>query len=98
MSTNIKSILRWPLITAYVGILSLMLACMAIGIGSTRVDQGILQLDDGIVKVQDQNGDLAPVAGTSSFDMVGPVESMDPWMVAGKTLKTNESTQIVQDV
>lgn len=98
MSTNIKLILRWPLIMGYIGILSLMLACMAIGIGTSNVDQGILRLDSGIVKVQDQNGDLVPLAGTSSFEMVGPVESMDPWKVAGRTFKTNESTQIAQGI
>lgn len=95
MSTNIKSISRWTLIMAYLGLLSLMLACAALTGGSSKIEQGILQLDNGIVKVKDQNGDFTPLAGTSSFEMVGALDSMNPWAVAGKTLKINQSTQIV---
>jgi hypothetical protein len=94
MNTNIKFISRWTLIMAYLGILSLMLACAALAMASSNIEQGILQLDNGIVKVKDQNGDFVPLAGTSNFEMVGTLESMNPWTVADKTLKTNQSTQI----
>ena len=95
MSNN-KSVLRWPLLVGYLGILSFLLACMAIGVGSSAVEQGILQLDNGIVKVQDQNGNWEPLAGTSTFELVGTLENMSPWTIAGRTLETNESTQIAQ--
>jgi hypothetical protein len=92
MNKTKNSGLRWPFILGYIGILSLLLGCMAIGVGS--VEQGILQLDDGIIKVQDQNGDWVPLAASSSFELTGALENTDPWTVAGRILTTNESTQI----
>ena len=86
--------LRWTFLLGYLGILGFLLACTAIMGGASTVEQGILQLDDGIVKVQVQNGDLEPLAGTSSFELVAPLENTDPWTVAGRPLGTNESTQI----
>lgn len=94
MGTNNKSALRWLFIVGYLGIITSMLACMAIGIGSTDVEAGTIQLDNGEVEIVDENGNQVPVAGTSTFELVGALESMDPWTVAGKTLETNESTQI----
>ena len=95
MIKNRYSNLRWTFILAYLGILVFMVACIGIAVGSSDVEQGLLQLDDGVVKVQDENGDWVPMAGTSSFELVGTLESMDPWTVAGKTFKTNASTQKV---
>jgi hypothetical protein len=94
MGTNNKSVLRWLYIVGYLGIITPMLACMAIGIGSSNVEEGTLQIDNGAVEVQNQNGDFQPVAGPSTFELVGALESVDPWVVAGKTIETNESTQI----
>ena len=94
MKTNNRSTLRWPLLLGYLGIVSLLLACTAVGIGTTSVEQGLLQLNDGNVDIKDENGDWVPLAGTSSFDLVGSLESMDPWTVAGKTFETNASTKI----
>jgi hypothetical protein len=73
-----------------------MLACAGTAIGSTS-DQ-ILQIDDGVVEVEDENGDWVPVAGDATFELVGELESMDPWTVAGRTLETNESTQISESL
>ncbi len=94
MKTNKRSSLRWPLLLGYLGIVSLMLACMGIAVGSSSVEQGLLQLNDGNIEIKDENGDWMPMAGTSSFDLVGALENTDPWTVAGKTFETNESTQI----
>jgi len=94
MKTNKRSNLRWPLLLGYLGIVSLMMACMGIAVGSSSVEQGLLQLNDGNVEIKDENGDWVPMAGTSSFDLVGALENTDPWTVAGKTFETNESTQI----
>ncbi len=94
MKTNKRSSLRWPLLLGYLVIVSLMLACMGIAVGSSTVEQGLLQLNDGNVEIKDENGDWVPMAGTSSFDLVGALENTDPWTVAGKTFETNESTQI----
>jgi hypothetical protein len=93
MRTNPK-ILRWGLIAGYLGIIASMLACMAIGLGTSNVDSGTLQIDNGSVEVKGQNGEWMPVAGASTFELVGVLKSMDPWMVGSATLETNETTQI----
>jgi hypothetical protein len=94
MDTNNKLGLRWPMIVGYLGIVMLMLACAAIGVGSASVEQGTLQVDNGEVEIVDENGDWVPVAGDSTFELTAELESMDPWTVAGQMLETNESTQI----
>lgn len=93
---NKKSGLRWSRLLGHLGMLGFLLACSAIGIGSSTVQQGLLQLDEGIVKVQNQTGDWEPLAGTSTFELVGSLENTSPWTVAGRALVTNESTRIAQ--
>jgi uncharacterized protein DUF5666 len=100
MNMKNKSVVRWQLIVGYLGILAMMLACMNIGVGvgsgtgTPNSDEVLIHLEDGVVKVQNDNGDWTPVAGDSAFDVTAPLESMDPWKVAGMTLETNDSTQI----
>jgi hypothetical protein len=97
---NNKPAARWQLFLGYVGILAMMLACVAIGVGTNPAtstpnsDEVPIQLEDGVVEVQDETGDWMPVAGDSSFDLTAELESIDPWRVAGITIETNESTQI----
>lgn len=93
MRTN-KKLLRWGLIAGYLGIVTTMLACMAIGLGTSNVDEGTLQIDNGVVEVKGQDGEWMPVAGTSTFELVGTLKSINPWVVAGTTLETNETTRI----
>ncbi len=96
MDTNTRPFFRWSLLMGYLGIVSLILSCTAIGLGSSNVAQGILQLDDGVIKVQNQNGDWEPLAGDSTFELTGTLESIEPWQVAGRTLQTNAATKIAQ--
>ncbi|MCI0556059.1 MAG: DUF5666 domain-containing protein, partial [Anaerolineae bacterium] len=96
MGTNNKLVIRWLFIVGYLGIVTSMLACMAIGIGSTDLEAGTIQVDNGVVEVVDENGNPVPVAGTSTFELVGSLEGMDPWVIAGTTVETNESTQIAE--
>lgn len=94
MRTN-RKVLRWGLIAGYLGIVTSMLACMAVGLGtSNTTDTGTLQIDNGSVEVKGQNGEWMPVAGASTFELVGVLKSLDPWVVAGTTLETNETTKI----
>jgi hypothetical protein len=97
MKIKNSSSLRYLFILGYMGILGFLLACMAIT-GGSSVEQASLQLDNGIVKVQNQNGDWESLAGTSSFELVAALESKDPWTVAGRTIATNELTQIDEDL
>ena len=94
MNTNNKPAHRWLFIVGYLGIVISMLACMAIGLGTSNVDAGTLQIDNGSIEVKGQNGEWMPVAGASTFELVGALKSMDPWNVAGTALETNETTQI----
>lgn len=96
MNRKTGSFVRWSQLVGYMGILSLILSCSAIGLGSSNLAQGIPQLDDGVVKVQNENGDWEPMAGESTFELVGKLESIEPWRVAGRTLQTNAATQIAQ--
>jgi hypothetical protein len=56
-------------------------------------DDGLFQISDGSIEIQDENGDWVPVDGVS-FEMVGELENTDPWTVAGRELETNDSTSI----
>jgi hypothetical protein len=66
--------------------------------GSPNAQQATLQLDGDVVQVRDQDGGWTPVAGTSTFELVGSVESTDPWRVSGRMLETNQATRVGQDV
>lgn len=81
------------LISGFLVLVALAAACVPISPAPTT-DDGLVQLDDGVVKVKDDNGEWLPVAGTSTFELVGELESDDPWTVAGVALETNELTQI----
>src|SRR5215216_261662 len=87
--------LNWMSISGVLVILGLLAGCTAVGTGS-NVAQGVLQLDNGIVKIKNQNGELEPVAADSAFELVGTLESVEPWKVAGRALQRNEATQIAQ--
>src|SRR6266487_4514557 len=93
MRANHK-ILRWGPIAGYLGIIISMLACMAIGLGSSNVDAGTLQIDNGSIEVKGQNGEWMPIAGASTFELVGELKSMNPWVVAGTSLETDGATQV----
>jgi len=91
MGTNRKS---FALIAGYLGIVTFMLACMGIAVGSSDVEQGTIQINNGVVEIVDENGDWTPMAGASTFELTAELESIDPWKVAGVTLETNDSTQV----
>ena len=100
-----KPATRWQLYMGSLGVLGIMLACSVIGVGSgpaatNTPNSGEIQifLEDGIVEVQDENGEQTPVAGNSYFDVTAELESVDPWIVEGITLETNDSTQIEEDL
>lgn len=95
-----KPATRWQLCLGLLGVLGMMLACAAIGVGTVPTtstpnsDSASIKLENGTVAVKAEGGDWMPVAGNSSFDMTAELESTDPWKAAGMTFETNESTQI----
>lgn len=104
MNTKHKPAVRWSLVAGYLGMVAVLLAC-GVSAGATpstattpTPTQAItlLRLEDGAVKVQGENQDWVPVAGQSTFELVGRLESTDPWMVTGNTFATRETTQIAE--
>jgi hypothetical protein len=94
MKTKNRPGRQWSLIVAYLGVVILLLACTVTGTGTQTTDDGSIQVDDGVIEVKNEDGDWVPIAGESAFELVGELETTDPWVVAGTTLETNESTQI----
>lgn len=105
MKTKMKPVIRLPLVAGYLMIVAIVLACGA-GAGATAVPTAmvastetqvpLLRLEDGAVKVRMQGEGQAwlPVAGESTFELVGELQSMDPWMVTGNTFAIRDTTQI----
>jgi len=95
-----KTAFRWQLPLGIVVFLAFMLACSVVNGGTVSAtstpnsDETPINLEDGIVEIQDENGDQIPVAGDSYFDMTAELENTDPWSVAGINLETNDATQI----
>jgi hypothetical protein len=94
MNTNNKSTRRLSLTFGYLGVVFLLLACSVVGSGTQSNDDGSIQFENGTIQVKNEDGDWVPVAGESTFELVGELEQTDPWTVAGTALETNESTQI----
>ena len=97
MNKNNASIRRWMLSAMYLGVIALMLACSVFA-STQRSEDGSLRFREGDVEVLDENGKWIPVAGSATFELTGELESLDPWIVAGTTIETNELTQIADDL
>ena len=93
---------RWPLVAGYMGIVVVLLACATIsGTGVTptapvtqAATESVLRLENGAIEVREESGDWLPVGGETTFEIVGELESTDPWMVTGNTFATRDSTII----
>lgn len=105
MKDKNKPAARWQLLLGSVGILAFVLACAVVSgeanpvfTGTPGYEETALHLEDGVIEVQDENGEWIPVSGDSSFDLTAELESVDPWMVAGISIETNETTQIEEEL
>lgn len=94
MHTKYNPFKRRLLIAAHLGAVILLLACTVIGIGGQPDDESLLRQEDGAIEIQEEDGSWISVAGEAIFTLIGELESMDPWVVAGVPLATNETTQI----
>jgi len=93
MSKNDRTASRWWLLVGYLGVITMLLACAVFGGGAQLSDDGLFRLDNNVVQVKNDNGDWVAVGG-ASFELVGKLESTDPWTVAGTKLETRDTTQI----
>jgi len=107
MKTKNKPAVRWPLLMECLGMMIVLLACapnsevtVVATIVSTPtpvpMEEPSLRLENGAVQVQDENDAWVPVGAETTFELVGTLESTDPWMVTGNTFATRESTQIAE--
>jgi hypothetical protein len=87
------SLRRLFLFAGYGTVILSMLACAALS-GGGGMQNSAVQLADNVVKVKLDTGEWMPVAGESTFSLVGKLESTNPWTVAGKALSTNSSTKM----
>jgi hypothetical protein len=95
MNAKNKFMIRWRLLAVYLGMVTVLLACTITGGGTQlNTDDALLRLEDGVIEVQDESGDWVPAAGESTFEMIGELQSTEPWAVAGTTFETRESTRI----
>lgn len=101
-SSKSQSTLRWLSLAGYLGLLGILAACTtARAVTATAVtmetpEAALLRLEDGAVQVRGENAAWLPVTGESTFELVGELESTDPWMVTGNTFAVRESTQIAE--
>lgn len=109
MQMKMKLARRWLLMAGYSGVVAILLACGA-GVDATPVptsmatptvtEAPLLRLEDGAVKVrvQEEGETWLPVAGESTFELVGELQSMEPWMVTGNTFAIRDTTQIDEEL
>jgi hypothetical protein len=101
-SSRNQSTLRWLSLAGYLGLLGILAACTtaravtATAVSTETPEAALLRLEDGAVQVRGENAAWLPVTGESTFELVGEVESTDPWMVTGNTFAVRESTQIAE--
>lgn len=105
MNARNRPSVRWLLLTGYLGMVVVLMACAAGGSPAESMpasptpivtETALLRLEDGAVKVKGETADWIPVAGESTFELVGTVESLDPWMVTGNTFAVRETTRIAE--
>ena len=105
MNTKNKPVARWLLVVGYLGMVAVLLACAAGGTATASApasptpiatETASLLLEDGAVKVKGEENNWIPVAGESTFELVGTAESIDPWIVTGNTFAIRDTTQIAE--
>ena len=105
MKRWMKPMMRWQLAAGNLGIVAFLVACATVtGVATTtpaatqatqdNADAISLRLTGDTIEAQGENGVWAPVTGESTFEIVGRLESIDPWMVTGNTFATRDSTHI----
>jgi hypothetical protein len=97
-----KWAIRWQWVAAYLGIVVALLACGTSGetsvtatpIATPTTQSAFLRMENGAIEFREENGAWTPVGGETTFEIVGELESTDPWMVTGNTFAVRETTSI----
>ena len=95
MNTKNKTVVRWLLAVWCLGTMTVLAACGSVTPIPTQ-ETAPLRLEGGAVEVQAGDNGWVPVGGETTFELVGELESTDPWMVTGNTFATRDSTQIAK--
>jgi hypothetical protein len=61
---------------------------------STVTPEALLRLENGAVELRAEDQGWIPVAAETTFEIVGELQSTDPWMVTGNTFAVRDSTDI----
>ena len=93
---------RWQRVAGYLCSILVLLACATVGgtsvpatpVATQAVQESLLRLENGAIELREEDGDWNPVGGETTFEIVGELESTDPWMVTGNTFAVRESTHI----
>ncbi len=99
MNGRNKPSIRWQWMAMYLGILGVLMACASLGgtpvvVTATATEPALLRLENGAVEMRQEGGSWVPVGGETTFEIVGELESTDPWMVTGNTFAIRDWTQI----
>jgi uncharacterized protein DUF5666 len=94
MNTKNKPVACWLLAFVYLGMTIVLAACG--GVTPVPTEVASWRLDDGAVEVQNKNHAWIPVGGETTFELVGKLESTNPWMVTHNTFATRDYTQIAE--
>jgi hypothetical protein len=102
MNKSNTSGIRWQWVVASLCTILVLLACATAAgtsvpetlVATHTVQESLLRLENGAIELREANGGWTPVGGETTFEIVGELESTDPWMVTGNTFAVRESTRI----
>jgi hypothetical protein len=102
MSNRNRSEIHWQWVVGYLCTVVVLLACATVGgtsipetlVATQAVPESLLRLENGAIELREENGDWTPVGGETTFEIVGELESPEPWMVTGNTFAVRELTLI----
>jgi hypothetical protein len=99
MGIKSKLVVRGSIIIGFQMILMSTLACAGLlALPPDIAPHGSVDIDDDIIKMVDENGGWVPIAGKSTFELIGELEDRTPWTVTGQATEINELTQITDSL
>jgi hypothetical protein len=103
MNAKKEMAVRWPLLVVYLSFVVVVGACASrVSTSSNPTETPVptatafLRLERGAVQVPDEDNGWVPVGGEATFELIGELESLDPWMVTGNTFAVRGTTHIAE--